>query len=63
MSRITVKKLIEILQTFDPALEVWTSEDTGYFPMEYEPVEETLEDFNISFKEYELDIGKKIIKI
>ncbi len=64
MPRITVKKLIEILQTFDPDLEVWTASDVGYFPLEEgdEPKESILEDFNIYTSDYELDVGKKIVK-
>lgn len=64
MSRITVQKLIEILQTFDPDLEVWTSSDVGYFPMNDgdEPRESILEDFNIYTSDYEADVGMKIVK-
>lgn len=64
MSRITVRKLIEILQTFDLDLEVWASSDVGYYPLENgdEPEESTLEDFNIYTSDYESDVGKMIVK-
>lgn len=64
MPRMTVKKLIKILQTFDPDLEVWTDSDVGYYPLEEvdEPKVSVLEDFNIYTTEYESDVGKKIVK-
>jgi hypothetical protein len=62
MPRITVKQLIEILQSFNPELEIWEELDTGYFPMEFGPKESILELFDISNSDYMDDVGKKVIK-
>ncbi len=59
---ITVKQLIEILSKFDPDLEVWEGSETGYFPMDPEPEEGILEDYDIPNTDYISDIGKKVVK-
>lgn len=62
MDRITVKELIEILQTFNPELEVWIDDsDYGMSPLIEKPYEDIL--LNEVADYYRTDIGKTVVKI
>lgn len=64
MSRITVKDLIALLQTFDPDLEVWQEADVGLLPIDWDPIVEEgiIEECDIWNRDHLNDVGKRVLK-
>ena len=64
MSRITVKDLIDLLQTFDPDLEVWQETDVGLLPIDWDPIVEEgiIKEHEIWNRDHLKDVGKRVLK-
>jgi hypothetical protein len=60
-NRVTVRKLIDTLQKFNPDAEVWESCDTGSYPMEHFPIEIILDRCDIPTTYLLDDVGKKVV--